>query len=61
MTSFKNDPRPCVMLKQGFMGCFEIVVAHFGLPKIPKCLENVLLWDQKWVKNGSKTHFSKAS
>ena len=53
MTFFKNDP--CVMLKQVFLDCFELVVAHFGLPKIPKCLENGLYG----VKNGSKTHFSK--
>ena len=59
MTFLKNDPRPYVMLKQVFLDCFELVVAHFGPPKIPKCLENGLFRDQKWVKNGSKTHFSK--
>ena len=59
MTFLKNDPRPCVMLKQVFLDRFAPVVAHFGPPKIPKCLENGLFWDQKWVKNGSKTHFSK--
>ena len=59
MTFLKNDPRPCAMLKQVFLDCFELVVAHFGPPKVPKCLENGLFWDQKWVKNGSKTHFSK--
>ena len=59
LTFLKNDPRPCVMLKQVFLDCFELVVAHFGPPKIPKCLENGLFWYQKWVKNGSKTHFSK--
>ena len=26
---------------------------------MPKCLENGPFWDQKWVKNGSKMHFSK--
>ena len=57
MTFLKNDPRPCVMLKQVFLDCFELVVAHFGPPKIPKCLEDGLFWGQKWVKNGSKTHF----
>ena len=55
MTFLKNDPRQCVMLKQVFLDCFELVVAHFGPPKIPKCLENGLFWDQKmgqkWVKN----------
>ena len=59
MTFLKNDPRPCATLKQVFLDRFELVVAHFGTPKIPKCLENGLFWDQKWVKNGSKTHFSR--
>ena len=59
MTFLKNDPRPCTMLKQVFLYRFELVVARFGPPKIPKCLENGLFWDQKWVKNGSKMHFSK--
>ena len=34
-------------------------VAYFGPPKIPKCLENGLLRDKKWVKNGSEMWFSK--
>ena len=59
MTFLKNDPRPCAMLKQVFLDHFELVVAHFGPPKIPKCLEKRLFWDQKWVKNGSKTRFSR--
>ena len=59
MTFRKNDPRPCATLKQVFLDRFELVVAHLGPPKIPKCLGNGLFWDQKWVKNGSKTHFSK--
>ena len=59
MTFLKNDPRPCATLKQVFLDRFELVVAHFGPPKIPKCLENGLFGDQKWVKNGSKTCFSK--
>ena len=53
---FKVVPRPLGMLKQVFLGRFEHVVARFGPWKIPKCLENGPLWDQKWVKNGSKTH-----
>ena len=57
MTFLKNDPRPCATLKQVFLDRFEVVVAHFGPPKFPKCLENGLLWDKKWVKNGSTTHF----
>ena len=28
--------------------------------QIAKRLENGPLWDQKWVENGSKTHFSKS-
>ena len=47
-------PRPFLMLRQVSLNCFELVVAHFGPPKTPKCLENGLFWDQKWVKNGSK-------
>ena len=47
MTFLKNDPRPCPTLKQVILDRFELVVAHFGPPKIPKCLENGLFWDQK--------------
>ena len=47
------------MLKQVLLGHFEAVVARFGPWKIPKCLENGPFWDQQWVKNGSKTRFSK--
>ena len=55
MTFFKNDPRPCATLKQVCLEHFELVVAHFAPPKIPK-----LPWKwavlgpkvgQKWVKN----------
>ena len=49
------------MLKQVFLGRFEPVVARFGPWKIPKCLENGPFQDQKWVKNGSKTRFSKSA
>ena len=48
------------MLKQVFFGRFEPVVALFGPWKIPKCLENGKFLDQKWVKNGSQTRFSKS-
>ena len=48
------------MLKQVFLARFEPVVTCFGTRKIPKCLENGPFQDQKWVKNGSKTHFSKS-
>ena len=57
MTFLKNDPRPCATLKQVFLDCFEVVVAHFGPRKIPKCLENGLFWDQKWVKMRQKRIF----
>ena len=56
----KVDPRPLGMLKEVFLVRFEPVVTRFGPWKIPKCLENGPFWDQKWVKNGSKTHFSKS-
>ena len=56
----KVVPRPLGMLKQVFLGRLEPVVAQFGPWKIPKCLENGPFWDQKWVKNGSKTRFSKS-
>ena len=42
-----------------FLARLELMVARFGPPKIPKCIENGLLWDKKWVKNGSKMCFSK--
>ena len=47
MIFLKNDPRPCATLKQVVLDRFELVVAHFGLPKIPKmgCFG---------TKNGSK-------
>ena len=56
----KVVPRPLGMLKQVFLGRFEPVVARFGPWKIPKCLQNGSFWEQKWVKNGSKMHFSKS-
>ena len=48
------------MLKQVFLACFEPVVTRFGPLKIPKCIENGPSSDQKWFKNGSKTHVSKS-
>ena len=48
------------MFREVFLGRFEPVVVRFGPRKIPKCLENGPFWDQKWVKNGSKTCFSKS-
>ena len=48
----KSDPGPFGMLKQVILAHFELVVTCFGPWKLPKCLENGPLWDQKWVKNG---------
>ena len=56
----KVVPRPLGMLKQVFLDRFELVSTRFEHWKIPKCLENGLFWDQKWVKNGSKTCFCKS-
>ena len=61
MTLLKNDPTPCPTLKQLFLGRFELVVAHFGPPKIPRCLENGLFWEQKWVKKWAKNTFFQTS
>ena len=68
-TFFKNDPGPHGIPKQVFgphgipkqvfLARVELVVARFGPPKIPECLENGLFSDKKWVKNGSKMCFSK--
>ena len=43
-----------------FLAYFEPEFMRFGPYKIPKCLENGPLWDQKWVKNASKTRFFKS-
>ena len=48
------------MLKQSVLARFEPVVTCFGPWKNPKCLENGAFWDQKWIKYGSKTRFSKS-
>ena len=48
------------MLKQVFLAHFEPVVTRFGPWKIPICFQKGTFWEQKWVKNGSKTHFSKS-
>ena len=57
---FEVVPRALGMLKQVFLARFEPVVARYGPWKIPKSLENGPFWNQKWVKNGSKTCFSKS-
>ena len=56
----ENYPGPFMMLKQVVLAHFEPVATGFGSWKIPKCLENGPFWDQKCVKNGSKTRFSKS-
>ena len=43
----KVVPRPLGMLKQVFLARFEPVVTRFGPWKIPKCLENGPIQDQK--------------
>ena len=45
------------MPRQVFLARFELVVARFGPPKIPKCLENGLFWDKTWVKKRVKNVF----
>ena len=55
----KFVPRPLGVLKQVFLVRFEPMVARFDPPKFPKTFENGLFGDQKWVKIGSKTLFSK--
>ena len=55
----KNYPGPFMMLKQVVLAHFEPVATGFGSWNIPKCDEMGPFWDQKWVKNGSKTCFSK--
>ena len=56
----KNDPGPFMMLKQVFLAHFEPVATGFGSWKLPKCPVDGPFWDQKWVKNESKTSFSKS-
>ena len=56
---YKSDCRAPGMPKQVFLAHFEPVLTRFGPWKILKCLENGPFWDQKWVKNGPETQFSK--
>ena len=56
----EKDLQPLVMLQHVFLALLEPAVTRFGSWKIPKCLENGPLWDQKCVKNGSKTRFSES-
>ena len=55
----KSDLEPFGNLKQVFLACFQPKVTRFGARNTPKFLENGPLWEQKWVKNGSKVCFSK--
>ena len=57
---FQKTPGPFMMLKQVVLAHFEPVATGLGSCKLPKCLENGPFWDQKWVKNGSKTRFSRS-
>ena len=54
---FKSDPGQYGMPKQVFLARLELVVARFGPPKIPKCLENGLFWDKRWGKKWVKNVF----
>ena len=49
MTFFKNDLGPHEMPEQLFLARLELMVARFGPPKIPKCPENGLIWEEKGV------------
>ena len=55
-----SDSGPFAVLKQVFLAHFEPVVTRFAPWKTSKCLENGSFWDQKWVKNESKTRFIKS-
>ena len=39
------------MPKQLFLARLKLVLARFGPPKMPKCLENGVFWDKKGVRN----------
>ena len=48
------------MLKRVILARFQPVVTRFGPCENEKYLEEGTVWDQKWVKNGSKTRFPKS-
>ena len=56
----KSDLEPFGMPEQVFLAHFEPMGTGLGSWKIPECLDKGPFWEQKWVKNGSKTHFSKS-
>ena len=56
----ENHPGQIMMLKKVVLAHFEPVRTGFSSWKLPKCLENGPFWDQKWIKIGSKTRFSKS-
>ena len=55
----KSYDGPFGILKQGFLARFEPVVTSFGPWKIPKCLQNGLFGDPRWVKKWVKNAFSR--
>ena len=61
MTFLKNDPRPCATLKQVFLDCFELVVAHFGPPKSQNALKMGCLGTKNGSKMGQKRVFQTSS
>ena len=58
MALFKNDLGVHGMPKQVFLARLDLVVARFGPPRLPQCLENGLFSDKIFFKIGSKMHFS---
>ena len=55
-----SDLEPFGILRQVVLAHFEPIGTGFCPWKAPKCLEKGPFWEQKWVKNGSKTSFSKS-
>ena len=51
----KTHPGSFAGLKQVFFAHFVPVGMRFGLWKIPTCLEKEPFWDQKWIKNATKS------
>ena len=61
MIFLKNDPRPCVTLKQVFLDRFEPVVAHFGPPTIQSALKMGCFGNKNGSKMGQKAFFQNSS
>ena len=53
----------CPRMFLDYLGCKnkwnEPILSNFGPSQGRKCLENGLMWDHKWLKNGSNPWFSK--